>query len=152
LFVCVTTSTSFYFTFFLLFLSFFLSVNWCKPEHVHEAHRLMRQWHPFAKHADALELLDYRFADLRVREYAIECLSRLTDEELAVYMLQLTQALKFESYHDSPLSRFLLERALRSPYSIGHSFYWNLKAELHLPQTQERFGVVLEEYLAHCGR
>jgi phosphatidylinositol-4,5-bisphosphate 3-kinase len=87
-----------------------------------------------------------------VREYAISHLKKMKDDELRLYLLQITQCLKFEPYHDSPLAAFLIDRALRAPYEIGHHFFWHLKAELHSPHFSERFAVILEEYLSHCGR
>lgn len=75
---------------------------------------------------EALELLDSNFADNKVRAYAVRCLEELSDEELLDYLLQLTQVLKYESFHDSPLARFLLRRALRNK-TIGHYFFWYLK-------------------------
>ena len=39
----------------------------------------------------ALELLDYHFADERVRALAVHQLEKLTNEELRLYLLQLTQ-------------------------------------------------------------
>jgi phosphatidylinositol-4,5-bisphosphate 3-kinase len=70
--------------------------------------------------------LDSKFADSRVREYAVQRLESLTNDELQDYLLQLVQVLKYEPYHDSPLARFLLRHALGSR-SIGHSFFWLLK-------------------------
>lgn len=80
-------------------------------------------------------------------------------------MLQLTQGqsacrvihifvsfsavLKHESHHDSALARFLLRRALKNK-KIGHSFFWHLKAELHLTQVAQRFVLLLEAYLRGC--
>jgi phosphatidylinositol-4,5-bisphosphate 3-kinase len=58
--------------------------------------------------------------------------------------------LKYESYHDSPLSRFLLKRALRNK-SLGHYFYWTLKSELHQPQVCERFTLMLDGFLKSGG-
>jgi len=46
--------------------------------------------------------------------------------------------LKYEPYHDSPLSRFLISRALRNR-KIGHALYWYLKSELHVPTISERY-------------
>jgi hypothetical protein len=48
---------------------------------------------------------DRRFMDPKVRAFAVHCLEDLGDEELALYMLQLCQQLKFESHVDSALSR-----------------------------------------------
>ena len=61
------------------------------------------------------------------------------------------QALKYEARHDSALARFLLRRALCSPHVLGHQFFWSLRAEMHLPDVSERFGLLLEEYLRCCG-
>jgi len=66
-------------------------------------------------------------------------------------VLQLVQALKYEARHDSALARFLLRRALRCPHQVGHTFFWCLKAEMHVPEVSERFGLLLEEYLRCCG-
>jgi hypothetical protein len=61
---------------------------------------------------DALELLDARFPDEQVRAFACRCLQNLSDEELAVYVPQLVQALKYDTYHHSALSQFLLSRGI----------------------------------------
>ena len=76
---------------------------------------------------DALELLDAKYADQEVRRFAVRCLDALTDEQLLDYLLQLTQVLKYEPYHDSALARFLVRRALNSTHKVGHYFYWHLK-------------------------
>lgn len=135
-----------------LLAKFLQSVKWGNREYRFEAHRLLRAWAPLMTMVHYMQLLDYTFADYGVRKFAVHNLKRMKDDELQMYLLQLTQCLKFEPYHDSPLSRFLIERAIRSPYEIGHYFFWHLKAELHEPSNAERFGVILEEYLSHCGR
>ena len=58
--------------------------------------------------------------------------------------------LKFESYHDSALARFLLKRALQSK-KTGHFFYWYLRSEMDTPEFNQRFGILLEGYLRGCG-
>lgn len=131
---------------------FLQCVDWGNPDCKLEAHRLLYLWAPPYDLGNVLELLDAKYPDFVVRSYAVRCLRRLTDEDLQLYLLQLTQCLKFEADHDSALSRFLIERALRAPYVVGHYFFWHLKAELHEPTFAERFGVILEEYLSHCGR
>ena len=42
---------------------------------------------------------------------------KMKDETLSQYILQLTQTLKHEPFHDSGLARFLLRRSLRCPVS-----------------------------------
>ncbi len=60
------------------------------------------------------------------------------------------KVLKYELYHDSALSRFLLRRALRSK-ELGHMLYWYLKSEVHVPTIAERYELLLEAYLRGCG-
>lgn len=81
----------------------------------------------------------------------MSCLEELDNKALRLYMLQLTQVLKFEPFHDSALARFLLRRAVRSPGDVGHVFYWLLQAEMHLAEVSERYGSMLEQYLRNCG-
>jgi phosphatidylinositol-4,5-bisphosphate 3-kinase len=95
--------------------------------------------------------LDAKYADARVRGYAISIIDQLNDGDLSDYLLQLTQVLKYESNHDSALARFLIRRALNSKDIIGHSFFWSLKAEMHVPEIRERYGLLLEAYLRGCG-
>ncbi|OCT89136.1 hypothetical protein XELAEV_18017753mg [Xenopus laevis] len=61
-------------------------------------------------------------------------------------------AVKFEPYHDSALSRFLLKRALQSK-RIGHFLFWFLRSEIaQSMHYQQRFAVILEAYLKGCGK
>ncbi|CAM9242537.1 unnamed protein product [Ectocarpus fasciculatus] len=123
---------------------------WTKPEAVSEIRAMLCEWALLDPYA-ALELLDIRYSDPVVREFAIRIIDELDDNALVELMLQLVQALKYECYHDSPLARFLLRRALSSPLIIGHSFYWMLKSEMHASGVFERFGVVLYTYITFCG-
>jgi len=127
-----------------------LAVDWLDPKQVAEVYRLLYAWETLEPML-ALQLLDHRFPDPRVRAYAVQCLGTLTDEGLRKYLLQLTQTLKFEPFHDSALARFLLRRALSNPTLIGHIFFWLLKAEMHVEVVRERFGVILDLYLRNCG-
>jgi hypothetical protein len=100
-------------------------------------------------HAQALLLLDRRFMDPKVRAFAVHCLEDLGDEELALYMLQLCQQLKFENHIDSALARFLLRRALANMRLIGHIFFWQLKSEVYNLDVRLRFVALLQIYLQH---
>lgn len=71
---------------------------------------------------------------------------RLTDDELLLYLLQLVQAMKHESYFQCDLVEFLVNRALQN-HRIGHHFFWHLRSEMLVPSVQVRFGVILEAYL-----
>lgn len=131
---------------------FLQCVDWGDREQKMQAHETLKMWCPLRAQCHYMQLLDVTFADYTVRKFAITALEKISDEELQGLLLQLTQCIKFEPYHDSPLSRWLIERAIRSPFVVGHYFFWSLKSELHEPFFAERFGVILEEYLSHCGR
>jgi phosphatidylinositol-4,5-bisphosphate 3-kinase len=128
---------------------FLVSVPKTDRNAVQESYRLLDIWTKPSPH-DALELLDSKFADTNVREYAVQQLENLTEDELQAYLLQLVQVLKYEPYHDSPLARFLLRHALRSRL-IGHTIFWLLKSEIHVEEISERYGLLMEAYLRGCG-
>jgi len=129
---------------------FLQAFSWTDPSQVKDMHHLLSRWAPL-KPVAALELLDAKFADASIRSHAVGCLEDMSDGELAMYVLQLVQVLKYEARHDSALARFLLRRALRCPHLVGHTFFWCLKAEMHVPEVSERFGLLLQEYLRCCG-
>ena len=128
--------------------TFLLSVNWCSPEQRLDAHRLLKEWAPFFTPISALLLLDVKYADATVREHAVGILRRLADAELAQYLLQLVQCLKYEAYHHSELSSFLVQRGIASPIVVGQPLFWHLKNELHAPYHCERYVLVMEELLS----
>lgn len=73
----------------------------------------------------------------------ISFIKGITDEELSLYLLQLVQALKYESYMYCDLVYFLLERAYNNQ-RIGHSLFWLLRSEMHEPSVSVTFGLILE--------
>ncbi|KAI9066092.1 atypical/PIKK/PI3K protein kinase [Trametes sanguinea] len=124
---------------------FLKSVTWRDPSEVKQAvEELLPQWTEIDID-DALELLGPSTVDSRVRAYAVKQLNRADDDELYLYLLQLVQALKFEStaadqrslrsttsavsYDDSGLADFLISRAVRNPI-LGNRFYWYLMVEV----------------------
>ncbi|KAM5544566.1 hypothetical protein V8D89_001464 [Ganoderma adspersum] len=124
---------------------FLKSVTWRDPSEVKQAvEELLPQWTEIDID-DALELLGPGTVDSRVRAYAVKQLSRADDDELHLYLLQLVQALKFEStasdqrssrsvtsavsYDDSGLADFLIARAVRNPI-LGNRFHWYLMVEV----------------------
>ncbi|XP_044145172.1 phosphatidylinositol 4,5-bisphosphate 3-kinase catalytic subunit beta isoform isoform X1 [Bufo gargarizans] len=121
-----------------------LSVKWNKLEDVAQLQALLQIWSKLPPR-DALELLDFNYPDQYVREYAVNCLRLMSDEELSQYLLQLVQVLKYEPFLDCALSRFLLERALANR-RIGQFLFWHLRAEMHIPAVSVQFGLLLEAY------
>ena len=126
------------------------AVDWTIPEMAHAAHQLLAAW-DLVPPTVALELLDARFADMQVRDYAVRCLWQMSDSETAEFLIQLIQVLRYEPYHNSPLARFLLFRALKNQPRLGHMFFWHLKSNMTVPEVSERYGILLEIYLNGCS-
>lgn len=78
-------------------------------------------------------------------------LDRLDECALSEVLPQLTQALKYEPEHDSPLARLLLRRAIRAPLRLGQPFFWLLRSEMHVQSVNGRYGLLLRLYLRRCG-
>uniref|UniRef100_A0A674K4C5 Phosphatidylinositol 3-kinase catalytic subunit type 3 n=1 Tax=Terrapene triunguis TaxID=2587831 RepID=A0A674K4C5_9SAUR len=118
--------------------------KWNKHEDVAQMISLLQSW-PELPVLNALELLDFSFPDRYVGSFTINSLKKLTDDELFQYLLQLVQVLKYESYLDCELTKFLLDRALANR-KIGHFLFWHLRSEMHVPAVALRFGLILEAY------
>ncbi|XP_017653300.1 phosphatidylinositol 4,5-bisphosphate 3-kinase catalytic subunit delta isoform isoform X5 [Nannospalax galili] len=121
-----------------------LVTKWNKHEDVAQMLYLLCSW-PELPVLGALELLDFNFPDCHVGSFAIKSLRKLTDDELFQYLLQLVQVLKYESYLDCELTKFLLDRALANR-KIGHFLFWHLRSEMHVPSVALRFGLIMEAY------
>ncbi|KAK4683819.1 hypothetical protein P7C73_g6397, partial [Tremellales sp. Uapishka_1] len=134
---------------------FLKCVTWSNPVEAKQAvEKLLPLWGQEVGVDDALELLGPGYRDRRVRAFAVRRLERADDEELLLYLLQLVQALKFEttasasdsvSMHsnrstrkrevsgatdeeESGLSQFLIDRSVANPV-LGTSFHWYLMVE-----------------------
>ena len=119
---------------------------WEEPENVKDLHQLVSAW-PLMPPERAMMLLGASYPDAVCRSYAVKCIALLSDNELADYMLQVVQTLKYEPYHVSPLAIFLLLRALKSPDLIGQTLYWHLQAEEHNPEMAMRFKLLKKQLL-----
>ncbi|PSN34153.1 hypothetical protein C0J52_10044 [Blattella germanica] len=119
-------------------------VEWNDHTEVSEVTMLLQHW-PKLPIEKALELLDYAYADQAVRSFAVQCLKDISDEDLFLYLLQLVQALKHESYLFCDLVEFLLRRALNNQ-KIGHYLFWHLRSEMQVASVSIRFGLILEAY------
>ncbi|CAG2056381.1 unnamed protein product, partial [Timema podura] len=111
---------------------------------VSEVTALLQKW-PKLPVEKALELLDYAYADQFVRSFAVRCLQDASDDDVSLYLLQLVQALKHESYLSCDLVEFLLRRALNNQM-IGHYLFWHLRSEMQVSSVSVRFGLILEAY------
>ncbi|CAG9803397.1 unnamed protein product [Chironomus riparius] len=120
-------------------------VEWNNRYEVAEIIRMLSDW-PQMSIERSLELLDYAYADSYVRRFAVECLKKIQDEDLQLYLLQLVQAIKHEPYLYCDLVEFLLQRALNNQ-RIGHFLFWHLRSEIQVPSVEVRFSLILEAYL-----
>lgn len=126
---------------------FLKSVTWRDASEVKQAvEELLPMWVEIDTD-DALELLGPGTVDSRVRAFSVKQLSRADDDELLLYLLQLVQALKFESaateqrssrsaqsaisHDDSGLTDFLIMRGVRNAL-LGNRLYWYLMVEVAL--------------------
>uniref|UniRef100_A0A674AKK6 Phosphatidylinositol 4-phosphate 3-kinase C2 domain-containing subunit alpha n=1 Tax=Salmo trutta TaxID=8032 RepID=A0A674AKK6_SALTR len=114
-----------------------------------EIHSLLHHW-PSLQPVCALELLDSKFADTEVRSVAVSWIESTSDDELADYLPQLVQALKFECHLKNALVMFLLSRA-QGNVSIAHYLYWLLRDAVLDPAFGRRYDQVLGSLLCLCG-
>ncbi|RUS76688.1 hypothetical protein EGW08_015543 [Elysia chlorotica] len=98
------------------------SWDWATLSEIYSLLRCWKSLHPM----QAFELLLPQFPDLRVRQFAADSLNKIPTDDLVDFLPQLIQGLKFESYHNSPLAKLLLEQACKSP-RFAHQFFWLLK-------------------------
>ncbi|KIJ66818.1 hypothetical protein HYDPIDRAFT_26239 [Hydnomerulius pinastri MD-312] len=143
---------------------FLKSVTWRDPSEVKQAvEELLPMWTEVDTD-DALELLGPGTVDSRVRAFAVKQLNRADDEELLLYLLQLVQALKFESaasdqrssrsttsaisYDDSGLTDFLIARGVQN-HVLGNRLYWYLMVEVALEDrvVAKMYGRVVFKFL-----
>uniref|UniRef100_A0A8C0GFV7 Phosphatidylinositol 4-phosphate 3-kinase C2 domain-containing subunit alpha n=1 Tax=Chelonoidis abingdonii TaxID=106734 RepID=A0A8C0GFV7_CHEAB len=115
-----------------------------------EIYSLLQQWPPLPP-LTAMELLDSKFADQEVRTTAVNWIEAISDDELTDFLPQFVQALKYETYLDNSLVRFILARALGN-IQIAHCVYWLLKDTLHDAKFGVRYEHILGAFLSICGK
>ncbi|KAK0153160.1 Phosphatidylinositol 4-phosphate 3-kinase C2 domain-containing subunit alpha [Merluccius polli] len=122
------------------------SWDWASLAHIHS---LLHHWAPLAP-VTALELLDAKFADTEVRSVAVRWIEASTDDELADYLPQLVQALKFECHLKNALVMALLSRA-QGNINIAHYLYWLLRDAVEDQAWCRRYEQVLGALMCLCG-
>ena len=106
-------------------------INQSNEHEVEMATALMEKWAPIDI-ATALELLSGHFICPSFRKYGIDVLRKsASDGDLELYIMQLVQAIRFESWLDkttlSELERFLLDRCLSADsFSLLNFLYWSV--------------------------
>uniref|UniRef100_A0A3P8QWE7 Phosphatidylinositol 4-phosphate 3-kinase C2 domain-containing subunit alpha n=1 Tax=Astatotilapia calliptera TaxID=8154 RepID=A0A3P8QWE7_ASTCA len=122
------------------------SWDWASMAHIHS---LLHHW-PTLPPVTALELLDSKFADTEVRSVAVSWIEKSSDDQLADYLPQLVQAIKFECHLKNALVMFLLSRA-QGNINIAHYLYWLLKDAVQDSTWGQRYERVLGVLLCLCG-
>ena len=123
------------------------SVNYKNPNVNQELQKIFRNTVGVTI-VQAIEFLSGRYVNEVIREFAVNVLKNATFTDISYYLLQLIQALKYEKNIDNPLARFLLEQAVIHPITIGHEFFWHLRAEMYNPEVQKKYGLYLEVFLS----
>lgn len=85
---------------------------------------------------------------MEVRKCAVKWVSAMGTDGLVDYLPQLVVALKFETYENSTLAEFLLDRSMRSP-RFAHYLFWLLSHKLPGSLPQVRDFLYLSKILQH---
>ena len=94
--------------------------------------------------AEAIQLLDYRFQDARIRAYAVTIIAGVSDAQLVNILYQLVYLLRFEPYSDSSLVRFLYRRSVNSPSVLGRKLALYIQAIfVQDPAKNRSYGLLL---------
>ncbi|XP_005106443.1 phosphatidylinositol 3-kinase catalytic subunit type 3 [Aplysia californica] len=109
---------------------FLKSVNWKNAQESNAALEMLMTWSPMNVE-DALELLSPTFTHPKVRKYAIMRLRQANDEDLLTYLLQLVQALKYESFEE------IKSRSDRDYVSPNPDYSHLSRRDSDLPQPSE---------------
>ncbi|KAK4883151.1 hypothetical protein RN001_006470 [Aquatica leii] len=108
-----------------------------------DLHGILSCWKPMSP-IQAIQLLLPTFPDMEVRKLAVKWLRGIGSDELVDYLPQLVVALRHETYENSPLAQFLLDRSLRSP-RVAHHLFWLLSHNLPGDMPQNWTSEVLEK-------
>lgn len=103
---------------------------------IDETYMLVRAWSPLSPE-EALTLLSASFPDSLVRKYAVRSLQSVGSDELSLYLAQLVESLRFQTWDDSFLATFLLQRA-RQSVRLAHQLFWLLTGMINDPLMRSR--------------
>ncbi|XP_037569711.1 LOW QUALITY PROTEIN: phosphatidylinositol 4-phosphate 3-kinase C2 domain-containing subunit alpha-like [Dermacentor silvarum] len=103
---------------------------------IDETYMLVRAWCPLSPE-EALTLLSPTFPDSLVRKYAVRSLQSVGSDELSLYLAQLVESLRFQTWDDSFLAVFLLQRA-RQSVRLAHQLFWWLTGMINEPLMRHR--------------
>ena len=125
-------------------------VDYSNPKHLIELEKIL-ELAKILNSNDSMELLGGKFLHESIRNFAVKCLKNSPFIDIQEYLYELIHGLRYEINHDNELARFLLEKAIKYPVTIGHSFYWILKSQMYEQNFQQRYGLYLEIFLNKIG-
>ena len=125
-------------------------IDYSNPKHLIELEKILE----IAKNLNSVNsmgLLGGKFLHESIRNFAVKCLKNSPLIEIQEYLYELVHGLRYEINHDNELVRFLIEKAVKYPVTLGHSFYWILKSQMYEQNFQQRYGLYLEIFLNKIG-
>ena len=133
-----------------LFAQLLTCVEYNDPKHLIELEKILEMAKDLNT-IDSIGLLGGKFLHESIRNFAVKCLRKSPNLEIKEYLYELIHGLRYEINHDNELARFLLEKAIKYPVTIGHTFYWILKTQMWEQNFQQRYGLYLEIFLNKIG-
>ena len=127
-----------------------LCVDYSDAKHLIELEKILELAKPLPT-VKCLELLNGRYIHESIRNFAVKSLRNSPIIEIQEFLYELVHGLRYEVNHDNELAKFLLEKAIKHPVTIGHSFYWLLKSQMYEQNFQQRYGLYLEIFLNKIG-
>lgn len=128
---------------------FLRCINWFDPIQADIARTYLNKWTKIDI-LDAIGLLDARFPNIYVREYALKIINDSTDDLKDLYMLQIIYGLMYEPYYESYLTDFIIENSLRRPY-FASKFIMMSKLLKDHPMFTEKLCVIISHILMLSG-
>jgi len=128
---------------------FLRCINWFDPIQAYIAKTYLNKWEKIEL-IDAIGLLDARFPNIYVREYALSIINESTDDLKDLYMLQIIYALMYEPYNESYLTDFIIENSLKRPY-FASKFITMSKILKDHPYYTEKICIIITQILMLSG-
>ena len=129
-----------------------LCVDYTNTKHLIELEKIIKIAKFPLNIKKCIELLNGKYIHESIRNFAVQCLRQnSTNVEIHEFLYELIHGLRYEVNHDNELAKFLLEKAVNYPVTIGHSFYWYLKSQMYEQNFQQRYGLYLEIFLNKIG-
>ena len=125
-------------------------IDYSNPKHLVELEKILEIASLLSTN-ESMSLLGGQFLHESIRNFAVKCLENSPFIEIQEYLYELIHGLRYEINHDNELARFLLDKAIKYPVTIGHTFYWILKSQMYEQNFQQRYGLYLEIFLNKIG-